>query len=131
MKEKLRRSGAKIMASLIVLLGSLSYIMVLAVINGSVGFIAAMGVTVAGATGVAKALGVLGLCAEIPLAWGWIIGIAVGCGVVRGGLRYLNNTPTTISRSNCWRFCATKFSARSAYCVPPSSKVSRRAVSSP
>ena len=89
MKEKLRRSGAKIMASLIVLLGSLSYIMILAVINGSVGFLAAMGVTVAGSTGVAKALGVLGLCAEIPLAWGWIVGIAVGCGVVRGGLRYL------------------------------------------
>ena len=89
MKKKLRRSGAKIMASLIVLLGSLSYIMILAVINGSVGFIAAMGVTVAGATGVAKALGVLGFCAEIPLAWGWIIGIAVGCGVVRGVLRYL------------------------------------------
>ena len=89
MKAKLRRSGAKIMASLIVLLGSLSYIMILAVINGSVGFIAAMGVTVFGATGVAKALGMLGLCAEIPLAWGWIIGIAVGCGVVRGGLRYL------------------------------------------
>ena len=89
MKEKLRRSGAKIMASLIVLLGSLSYIMILAVINGSVGFLAAMGVTVAGATGVAKALGVLGLCAEIPLAWGAVIGIAVGCGVVRGGLRYL------------------------------------------
>ena len=89
MKTKLRRSGAKIMASLIVLLGSLSYIMILAVINGSVGFIAAMGVTVAGAAGVAKALGVLGLCAEIPLAWGAIIGIAVGCGVIRGGLRYL------------------------------------------
>ena len=89
MKTKLRRSGAKIMASLIVLLGSLSYIMILAVINGSVGFLAAMGVTVAGATGVAKALGVLGLCAEIPLAWGAVIGIAVGCGVVRGGLRYL------------------------------------------
>ena len=88
MKTKLRRSGAKIMASLIVLLGSLSYIMVLAVLNGSVGFIAAMGVTVAGAAGVAKALGVLGLCAEIPLAWGWVIGIAVGCGVIRGGLRY-------------------------------------------
>ena len=89
MKEKLRRSGAKIMASLIVLLGSLSYIMILAVINGSVGFIAAMGVTVFGATGVAKALGIMGLCAEVSLSWGWIIGIAVGCGVVRGGLRYL------------------------------------------
>ena len=89
MKTKLRRSGAKIMASLIVLLGSLSYIMILAVINGSIGFLAAMGVTVAGATGVAKALGILGLCAEIPLAWGAIIGIAIGCGVIRGGLRYL------------------------------------------
>ena len=34
--QKLRRSGAKIMASLIVLSGqSLSYIMILAVINGS------------------------------------------------------------------------------------------------
>ena len=54
MKTKLRRSGAKIMASLIVLLGSLSYIMILAVINGYVGFIAAMGVTVAGATGVER-----------------------------------------------------------------------------
>ncbi len=89
MKEKLRRSGIKIMASLIVLLGSLSYIMVLAVLNGSLGFVAAMGVTVFGATGVAKALGLLGLCAEIPLSWGLIIGLAVGCGVVRGGLRYL------------------------------------------
>ncbi len=89
MKAKLRRSGAKIMASLIVLLGSLSYIMILAVVNGSVGFIAATGVTVFGAAGVAKALGMLGLCTEIPLAWGWIIGLAVGCGVIRGGLRYL------------------------------------------
>ena len=89
MKTKLRRSGLKIMSSLIVLLGSLSYIMILAVINGSAGFIAAMGVTVFGATGVAKALGILGLCAEIPLSWGWIIGLAVGSGVIRGGLRYL------------------------------------------
>ena len=89
MKAKLRRSGAKIMASFIVLLGSLSYIMILAVINGSVGFIAAMGVTVFGATGVAKALGIMGLCAEVSLSWGWIIGLAVGCGVIRGGLRYL------------------------------------------
>ena len=88
MKEKLRRSGAKIMARLIVLLGSLSYIMILAVLNGSAGFVAAMAVTVAGAAGVAKALGILGLCAEVPLAWGWLIGIAVGCGVIRGGLRY-------------------------------------------
>ena len=55
--SKLRRSGAVIMANLILLLGSLAYIMLLAVINGSVGFLCAMGVTLCGAVGVAKALG--------------------------------------------------------------------------
>lgn len=82
-RQKLRRSGAKIMASLIALLGSLSYIMLLAVINGSFGFVCAMGVTVFGAVGIAKALG-----EAIALSYGWIIGLAVGCGVVRGLLRY-------------------------------------------
>ena len=82
-KKALRRSGAKIMASLIALLGSLSYIMVLAVINGSVGFVCAMGVTVFGAVGVAKALG-----EAIALSYGWIIGLTIGCGVLRGILRY-------------------------------------------
>ena len=83
-KNNLRRSGAKIMASLILLLGSLAYIMVLAVINGSVGFICAMGVTLMGAVGVAKALG-----ETIALSYGMIIGLAIGCGVLRGLLRYL------------------------------------------
>lgn len=82
-KQKLRRSGAKIMASLILLLGSLAYIMILAVINGSLGFVCAMGVTVFGAVGVAKALG-----ETIALSYGLIIGLAVGCGVLRGLLRY-------------------------------------------
>ena len=82
-KKVLRRSGAKIMASLIALLGSLSYIMILAVINGSVGFVCAMGVTVFGAVGVAKALG-----ETIALSYGWIIGLTIGCGVLRGLLRY-------------------------------------------
>ena len=82
-KKALRRSGAKIMASLIALLGSLSYIMVLAVINGSLGFVCAMGVTVFGAVGVAKALG-----EAIALSYGWIIGLTIGCGVLRGLLRY-------------------------------------------
>ena len=82
-KKILRRSGAKIMASLIALLGSLSYIMILAVINGSVGFVCAMGVTIFGAVGVAKALG-----EAIALSYGWIIGLTIGCGVLRGLLRY-------------------------------------------
>ena len=83
-KKYVRRSGAKIMASLVVLLGSLSYIMILAVINGSLGFITAMGVTVFGAVGVAKALG-----EQVALSYGWIIGLTIGCGVIRGLLRYI------------------------------------------
>lgn len=82
-KQKLRRSGVRIMASLILLLGSLAYIMLLAVINGSLGFVCAMGVTVFGAVGVAKALG-----EAVALSYGWIVGLAVGCGVIRGLLRY-------------------------------------------
>lgn len=72
------------MASLILLLDSLAYIMILAVINGSLGFVCAMGVTVFGAVGVAKALG-----ETIALSYGWIISLAIGCGVLRGLLRYL------------------------------------------
>lgn len=83
-KKSLRRSGAKIMASLFLLLGSLAYIMVLAVINGSAGFLCAMGVTLLGAVGVAKALG-----ETVALSYGMIIGFAIGCGVLRGLLRYL------------------------------------------
>lgn len=79
----LRRSGAKIMASLILLLGSLSYIMILAVLNGSLGAVCAMGVTLFGSIGIAKALG-----ESIALSYGWIIGLAIGCGVLRGLLRY-------------------------------------------
>lgn len=82
-KKVLRRSGAKIMASLILLLGSLSYIMILAVINGSVGFFCAMGVTIFGALGVAKALGEV-----VALSYGSIIALTIGCGILRGILRY-------------------------------------------
>lgn len=71
------------MANLILLLGSLAYIMVLAVINGSLGFISAMSVTLLGAVGVAKALG-----ESIALSYGMIIALAIGCGVIRGILRY-------------------------------------------
>lgn len=82
--KRLRRSGAKIMASLILLLGSLVYIMILAVINGSLGFLSAMGVTFFGAVGIAKALG-----ENIPLSYGLIITLTIGCGVIRGLLRFL------------------------------------------
>ena len=83
-KKAIRRSGAKIMASLIMLLGSLAYIMVLAVINGSLGFVCAMSVTLFGAVSVAKALG-----EAISLSYSAIIALAIGCGVLRGLLRYI------------------------------------------
>lgn len=72
------------MAQLILLLGSLSYIMLLAVLNGSAGFLCAMGVPLMGAVGIAKAFG-----ENIPLSYGWIAALAIGCGVLRGLLRYL------------------------------------------
>ena len=68
---KPRRSGAKIMAQLIVLLGSLVYIMLLAVINGTAGFLCAMGVTLSGAAAIAKALG-----EEISLSYDALIALA-------------------------------------------------------
>ncbi len=83
-KGKLRRSGIKIMASLIVLLGSLSYVMVLAVINGSAGFICAMSVTIVGAVAIAKFLG-----ENIALSYQMLAVIALGFGVLRGLLRYI------------------------------------------
>ena len=83
MKEKLRRSGVKIAAGLAALLGSLSFVMVAAVVNGALGFFAAMGVTVFASFGVAKALG-----ETVALSYGAIAAAAVACGVLRGVLRY-------------------------------------------
>lgn len=83
MKEKLRRSGVKIAAGLAALLGSLSFVMIAAVVNGALGFFAAMGVTVFASLGVAKALG-----ETVALSYGTIAAAAVACGVLRGVLRY-------------------------------------------
>ena len=84
-KELSRRSGVQIAAELMKLLGGrLSAVMLLAVLNGSLGFLCAMGVPFFGAVGIAKALG-----ESIPLTYGAIAGLCVGCGVLRGGLRYL------------------------------------------
>lgn len=84
MNKKIRRSGAKIMASLIVLLGSLSWVMLFAVINGTIGQLLALGVTLFGSIGVAKAIG-----GDILMPYWAIIFCAVGCGVFRGLLRYI------------------------------------------
>lgn len=78
-----RRSGVSIMARLILLLGRLSAVMVLAVLNGTFGFLCAMGVTLSGAAGIAKVLG-----EPIPLTYSALAVLAVSCGVARGLLRY-------------------------------------------
>ena len=82
-RQKLRRSGARIMASLILLLGSLAYVMLLAVLNGTVGNLCAMGVTLSGAAGIARALG-----EDLAVSYGALMALAVGCGMLRGFLRY-------------------------------------------
>lgn len=82
--KTLRMSGWKIMSGLIVLLGSLAYVMVLAVINGSLGFLSAMGITVFGAVGIAKALG-----ESVAMSYSVIVLCVIGCGVLRGLLRYI------------------------------------------
>lgn len=85
MQKQKRRNGFTIMAKLIVLVGSLAYIMLLAVVNGLLGYLAALGTTLFGAMGVAKLL-------EPDLfkhASVWLfVGLAVGSGVLRGILRY-------------------------------------------
>lgn len=83
-KRVLRRSGIQIMLQLIRLLGDFALILLLAVLNGSVGYLCAMGVTLAGAVGAAKVLG-----EPITLSYGALAGIAIGCGILRGLLRYL------------------------------------------
>ena len=80
----MRRNGFVIMLALTKQLGSLVFVMLLAIINGALGFIAAIGVPLFGALGVAKLLG-----AAIPLSYGWIAALAIICGVVRGLLRYV------------------------------------------
>ena len=85
MQKQKRRNGFTIMSKLIVLVGSLAYIMLLAVVNGLLGYLAALGTTLFGAMGVAKLLEP----ALFKHASVWLfVGLAVGSGVLRGILRY-------------------------------------------
>lgn len=121
-----RRSGAKIMARLIVLLGSLAYVMVLAVANGALGFICAMGVTLMGAVGVAKALG-----ESIALSYGAIIALAVGCGFMRGILRYIEQYFNHYIAFNLLAVLRDRILRPCVRCALRSSKQRKRVTSSP
>ena len=81
-EKKHRRPGGVIMARLILLVGPLAWVIVLAVAGGVLGFLAAMGVTVFGALGIAKLLG-----EAVALSYGQIMACAILCGVLRGVLR--------------------------------------------
>lgn len=79
-----RKSGIKIMSGLVVMLGSLAYAMLFAVLNGSLGFFSAMGVTIFGSLGIAKALGL-----GVALSYEAIVGLTITCGLIRGLLRFI------------------------------------------
>lgn len=81
-KVKQRRPGALIMIRLIALVGSLAWVILLAVLGGVLGFLAAMAVPVLGALGIAKVLG-----EPVALSYLQIMVLAVACGALRGGLR--------------------------------------------
>ena len=86
MQKQKRRNGFTIMAKLIVLVGSLAYIMLLAVVNGLLGYLAALGTTLFGAMGVAQIVDSSTFGSHVSV---WLfVGLAVGSGVLRGILRY-------------------------------------------
>ena len=86
MQKQKRRNGFTIMAKLIVLVGSLAYIMLLAVVNGLLGYLAALGTTLFGAMGVAQIIYSSTFGSQVSV---WLfVGLAVGSGVLRGILRY-------------------------------------------
>ncbi len=87
-KVKSRRSGLRIMAKLITLLGSFAYVMVLAIINGTLGNLFSIGVTFFGSVGIAKLLGEFGYANPINISWLVLIILIIGCGILRGILRY-------------------------------------------
>lgn len=80
----MRRNGFVIMLKLFSLIESFTFVLILAVINGSLGNLLAMGVTIFASLGVAKALG-----ENIIMSYGLIITLVVVSGVLRGILRYI------------------------------------------
>lgn len=79
----MRRNGFLIMLKLITLVGSFFFVMILAILNGALGNLCASGVMIFASLGVAKVIG-----ENIILPWGWIIALTIGCGILRGILRY-------------------------------------------
>lgn len=83
MRKDGRRSGFKIASKLLSLIGSLSYVILLAVINGSIGHAVGTFIPVLGALAIAKACG-----AEVALSYTALFIMIIGFGLLRGALRY-------------------------------------------
>lgn len=83
MRKDGRRSGFKIASKLLSLIGSLSYVILLAVINGSIGHAVGTFIPVLGALAIAKVCG-----AEVALSYTALFILIIGFGLLRGALRY-------------------------------------------
>lgn len=83
MRKDGRRSGFKIVSKLLAMIGSLSYVILLAVINGSIGHAIGTFIPVLGALAIAKACG-----ASVALSYTWLFVLIIGFGLLRGALRY-------------------------------------------
>ena len=80
-----KRSGLRIMAELLKLLGKLKYIIILAVIGGYLGNACAIAVMTLGACCVSKLIDP----AFLPISLGILIALTIGAGILRGLLRFL------------------------------------------
>ncbi len=75
----MRRNGFKIMANLFALVGSFMYVLVLAVFNGSLGFLFAMSLTILGTVALAQLLGAFtGISLTLILSLIIVFGVMVG-----------------------------------------------------
>ena len=80
----MRRSGMKIMSGLFALVGSLAYVLMLAILNGSIGHLVAIFIPLLGSIGVAKMLG-----ASIAISYELIFALVIIFGLLRGVLKYI------------------------------------------
>ena len=79
-----KRNIFNLIFKLLGLVDSFIVVILMAVINGTLGFILSMGITTFAGLAIIKMMGV-----EIALSWGWLFGLIIGSGLLRGALRYL------------------------------------------
>ncbi len=78
-----KKSFFSLLKGMLSLVKGKRYLIVLAVIVGTLGFLSAMGITFFGGLAILKLVG-----AEVSLSFGWLIALIIICGFARGFLRY-------------------------------------------